>query len=672
MDGERKHFEQIFRTPRQGLALTNRYSQSSSSLPSSNFADINTRLFKAETSATNAKLYEATEENRLLSKQIEEQKRLILDLQKDNKDHVRKQEDMVNEIANLKKEVSRGTRNLEEAMNESATISTNVEAELSCLRKVANKLYNHHLKDRAQLQCVKNLLLQNTLWTAKNLLEIRSSYLGVPISKLDDEKISEWYRGSEMDYTGIDETEPPQVVPSPEFVFNNDEETADLTTGLRFQRKVINDTMQLARKRSGSGPRRILSPIPSESSLTDMSTTQQDITEASVCDQTMNSVDYENYEKIQKLEADTSQLRQQLFVAQSHANNALLYCHQKLDFEKKYNFTNKKLEETMKELCAIRNATARNLFGSEDGRSQVDKIVAMNQRIEELDNEVKKLRDKLAESERNTEKAHSMLKDERMTSDSLRTNWDEHMTYCESKIDELQIKFNMANEQVDDLRKKLANQDTTIQELQRKVTTHSEPTDAGDTTQIFHVRMNPLEMAHLQFKQKEEEEEERDRKRKLVPDAGPSEDHEELEAKRAKINERVTVLEEQLRRAEQSKAKAVEIQGNLARRYREVSTALTGYQIKMRDEECHVVSCVGVEPEDAFTFKYEDGNLMLIARDDGSSEISSQKWRKEMDQYLGEWKSVPAFLSQVTISLTETLHEEHTFTQPSYSVIHDD
>ncbi|CAJ0957713.1 unnamed protein product, partial [Mesorhabditis belari] len=120
----------------------------------------------------------------------------------------------------------------------------------------------------------------------------------------------------------------------------------------------------------------------------------------------------------------------------------------------------------------------------------------------------------------------------------------------ESQIDELKIKLNMANGQIDDLRK--LNKDTTIQELQRKVATHSEPTDASDTIQ------------------------------------------------------------------------------------------------------------------------YEDGNLVLIARDDGSSEISSQKWQKEMGKYLGELSSVPAFLSQVTISLMETLHEERTLSQPSYSVIHDD
>ncbi|CAJ0957665.1 unnamed protein product, partial [Mesorhabditis belari] len=77
----------------------------------------------------------------------------------------------------------------------------------NCLRfgsssEVANKLYNHHLK-------------------------ICSSYLPVPISKVDDENIGEWYRGSEMDYTGIDGTEPPQVIPSPEVDFKNDDETAD-------------------------------------------------------------------------------------------------------------------------------------------------------------------------------------------------------------------------------------------------------------------------------------------------------------------------------------------------------------------------------------------------------------------------------------------------------------
>ncbi|CAJ0957492.1 unnamed protein product, partial [Mesorhabditis belari] len=160
--------------------------------------------------------------------------------------------------------------------------------------------------------------------------------------------------------------------------------------------------MQLARKRSGSGPRLILSPIPSVSSLIATSTMQQDITKAAVCDQTMNSI----------LEADTAQLRQHFFVAQSHAKNALLYRGQKLDFENKYNLIYKKM--------------------------------------------------------------------------------------------------------------------------------------------------------------------------------------------------------------------------------------------------------------------YEDWNLMLIARDDGSSEISSQKWQKGMDKYLGELSSVPAFLSQVTISLVQTLHEERTLSQPSYSVIHDD
>ncbi|CAJ0585796.1 unnamed protein product, partial [Mesorhabditis spiculigera] len=636
---ERKLFERMFPTPR----VQNRHNISSSSILSTPQARFNTSQGQiVDAASTHAKLFEATEENKWLRKQLKQEKE---------------------NVASIENELKASPY----FMGNMADTG----AQLLAVTAAANKLYNYHIRQRAELEVMQKILARHRLWTPMLRSEIRASYNGMKITELTDEMMATHAQGSSLDYQGIDEVEfveaPEESPASPEV----DEDTADLTTGSRFRQKVVNDTMQLARKRSGSGPHRMLSPILSTGTQMTSVTEEEPAEEApSICDQTMNSVDYENYEKIQKLEAENSQMRQQLFIAKSHAKNALLYREQKMDIESKYNFVNKKLEETMRDLTALRNATARNMFGSEDGVKHVDRMTSMQQQIDDLLETTKKLKAQLEESENSAEEAHGLLEDQRMTCDSLNAQIEEledQKRTLEEHVAELQLRYRQSSKEVDVLKSDVYQKSRQIEELEKAARSNqADPTDAGDTTQIFHVRANPLEMAREELRQKDDEEE-RERKRKLSETSSSGDV--EFGSKRAKTE--IAALEEQLRKAEQSKNKAVDIQMSMARRYREVSTALTGYQIKMRDDACHVVSCLGQEPEDAFTFKFEDGQLMLLSREDGSSEISSQKWRDEMDRYIGELHSVPAFLSRVTITLAENNPDDQTLSQPSFSIIRD-
>ncbi|VDM82687.1 unnamed protein product [Strongylus vulgaris] len=157
-------------------------------------------------------------------------------------------------------------------------------------------------------------------------------------------------------------------------------------------------------------------------------------------------------------------------------------------------------------------------------------------------------------SETNTE-LDSSLKREKDLSSSLRSSLEKQST----EIERLHGELDSARSQAHSLAAKLSESTETISRLEEQLKhARGEPTDAGDETQILHLRNNPLQCA-----MDEVAESERARKRKADDTFGD----ESSEAKRAR-EEKIHALEAQLRKSERDKEQALRLQTDFAKKYR--------------------------------------------------------------------------------------------------------
>ncbi|VDM63866.1 unnamed protein product [Angiostrongylus costaricensis] len=109
--------------------------------------------------------------------------------------------------------------------------------------------------------------------------------------------------------------------------------------------------------------------------------------------------------------------------------------------------------------------------------------------------------------------------------------------------------------------------------------------------------------------------------------------------------------------------------------FREISTTLTGYQIKLKDIEegiCYVNS-VYDETEKQFIFKYNASTGIVDLLDIGQDELSQGRpWEQEMQKYIGERHSIPGFLAAVTLQLEARRGLEDVERTDIISVVHED
>ncbi|KIH63279.1 hypothetical protein ANCDUO_06416 [Ancylostoma duodenale] len=138
-------------------------------------------------------------------------------------------------------------------------------------------------------------------------------------------------------------------------------------------------------------------------------------------------------------------------------------------------------------------------------------------------------------------------------------------------MESLQLEFSSLRSQTNALEYKLSEANEAMKKLEAQLqAARGEPTDAGDETQIFHLRNNPLQCAMDELAS--DAERERQRKRKAIVSIYFCQDEtlshgEPSEAKRAR-EEQIHALETQLKKSEREKEQALRLQADFAKKYR--------------------------------------------------------------------------------------------------------
>lgn len=72
---------------------------------------------------------------------------------------------------------------------------------------------------------------------------------------------------------------------------------------------------------------------------------------------------------------------------------------------------------------------------------------------------------------------------------------------------------------------------------------------------------------------------------------------------------------------------------------------LLGYQFEIKDDKIELLNLYAFNAEDRLIFQIEEGNLNLI------SNSFTDEYKNEIESYLVKGKSIPAFVSSITLDL---------------------
>ncbi|EFO27730.2 hypothetical protein LOAG_00747 [Loa loa] len=282
------------------------------------------------------------------------------------------------------------------------------------------------------------------------------------------------------------------------------------------------------------------------------------------------------------------------------------------------------------------------------------------------------------ENERIKEMAASKMAEDSGTMKEKRRIIDLTLKY-QAKLDELQMELNWKSQKLQEqlqinqilsanlrnLKEKLNGKDckdegiiqngaeilkryeNEIGELKKKLAQYDGLPDPS--IKILHMRMNPLHVAHQEYKEFQA-----NKKHKLNESLSfLNENNDNLIAilrkkQRTEMMKQVADLQFQLHKVEKEKERALKIQSNLVKKYRAFVTALSGLQIKMKEDDLVQVESI-FDPGNYFIFKVHDyGKTISLLETDYATQ-----WTAQIREYLQGRNSTPAFLAAITLILDE-------------------
>jgi len=259
-------------------------------------------------------------------------------------------------------------------------------------------------------------------------------------------------------------------------------------------------------------------------------------------------------------------------------------------------------------------------------REEVDEY---KQKAEEYGSRLKEINRKEHESE----KAIKLLKEE------LGRLRDIERNYNGLKDDFAKITKEKKENEI--LKKQIAEMDQQIKDLKNRNTIEApelgtlnqnpEHTLTEPSVLLCHLKDNPFSLAVREFQESEAKKRKLDSVNSEVSSQKLFEAQEEIQ----KLKQEITKLMEQRERAATFTAES-------ARRYREIVRFITGYDIKMRNEEYIEVSSV-YDPSNQFSFQRIGKEMNVLDNE------YARKWIHLMQKYLPG--SLPSFMSAVTIEL---------------------
>lgn len=347
-----------------------------------------------------------------------------------------------------------------------------------------------------------------------------------------------------------------------------------------------------------------------------------------------------HFEERTNLEADKFFLETQLKLARSKIDRFGLQEIQMKNLEKRNVALSEMVDRLIVENEKLKDVATTKVDDGSEGKAASRRLIDVTLEYQtKLDGKVAELELKAKQLEELTRVHNSALT-------SLETLKDKY-NLLEEKLSEVQSTW--TEEQTgEDVKTKLQKYVAENAKLKERLSKYEKESDS-DGTMILHYRMNPLDMANQEYREFETN---RKRKAEVSILYDPNElDSTVRKKQHEELVKQVSDLQFQLHKSEKEKERALKIQSDLVKQYRAIVIALSGWQIKMKDDGFAEIESV-FSPGNFFVFKVENfGKSVSLLETD-----YAKKWSNQIEEYLEGRDSVPAFLAAVTLILDERSH----------------
>uniref|UniRef100_A0AAF5RWU7 Uncharacterized protein n=1 Tax=Wuchereria bancrofti TaxID=6293 RepID=A0AAF5RWU7_WUCBA len=335
-------------------------------------------------------------------------------------------------------------------------------------------------------------------------------------------------------------------------------------------------------------------------------------------------------EEIAKLENEKFFLITQLKLTRNKLENFELQEAQKMSLENRLVILTEMNECLVKENERIKELAASKMAGDsgtmEEKRKIIDLTLKCQAKVDELQ----------VELDWKSQKLQEQLQINRILSTNLE-NVEEQLNAGDCEV--VNVIENGA-----EILKRYENE---VNELKKKLAQYNELPDPS--VKILHMKMNPLQTAHQEYKEFQA------KKKRKLNESLPflNEDNDDLipalrKKQRIEMTKQLADVQFQLHKVKKEKDRALKIQSNLVKKYRAFVTALSGLQIKMKEDDLVQVESI-FDPGNYFIFKVHDyGKTISLLETDYATQ-----WSAQIHKYLQGRNSTPAFLAAITLILDE-------------------
>lgn len=295
----------------------------------------------------------------------------------------------------------------------------------------------------------------------------------------------------------------------------------------------------------------------------------------------------------------------------------------------------------------------KNILDSYESEMTVNVAKHASSRIQHLEETIENYRKQVDQLEGDLQKAFSQNGAQRM---------DNPQTYvpvvpAQSEVDKKTIL--QLRERISVLEKELEKSEEQRYILETRIEQRHLQGDYDPTkTKVIHFEMNPVAMAAKQRaaelqRLREENETLKERIRVLEESGGQAMDVTEQVQKRLSepsCSKEVDEIKAQLTKEELKNKRLMEAFSKKSQEFREVCYQLTGYKIDFHyTNQYKVTSMYAESRDDFFIFQQGEKNDMQLLSTDFTENLE-----ESIDLYLSKHKSIPAFLSSVTLDLFKT------------------
>ncbi|GMR36460.1 hypothetical protein PMAYCL1PPCAC_06655, partial [Pristionchus mayeri] len=482
---------------------------------------------------------------------------------------------------------------------------------------VVSKLYTWLEWKDSQMNTMAALMASARLWTEENRALVANSFRAIEQLVISQDQIIALASGSVQDFHGIHESPIAEVV--------EEEETNPNDTTIRDNNESVYMDESVTEEMKDTSMNKSSRILPIEDEL------------ESILDNTMHEKD----EKIDRLEFELNKALEQVELYKGRTTRLAVLEEKKESLEHRLRYLEELHDQSIRDLHASTRLCEDQLqLTSPEGKKmERDETRSLVQTMRNMQRKIDEWEEAYRQTQRDTQRAvdeAAAAKEEAAVARATAERVTSEASTLETENTALMAQLEAAKEELERVSRvemtPLVNETLPMENA---------PTDAGDTTQIVHFHFNPLDLARKELRDEQE------RKRQSGEGEGPS-----AKRSRSEDDAEIEELKKKLQNAESRCERLSNHNIDSVRTFRHILLKVTGYDIKMKQEDSVQLTSVYDTLNQHFGFMVHDGRVEMIELVDKPYD-GPDRFKEEAELWMGQHNSVPAFLAACQLKLFE-------------------